>query len=187
MSELCAEHNVLLICDEIQTGLGRTGRLLASEHDGVLPDCLLLGKALGGGVMPVSLFLALKEVMDVLTPDDHGSTFGGFAIACAVGLEALNVLVDENLSENAAELGEYMLRRLKGLNHPSIVDVRGKGLLIGVELKGIDAHVMCERLLERGILGKETHRNTMRFAPPLIITKEEIDWAIDQFVDSLNE
>lgn len=187
VSELCAEHNVLLICDEIQTGLGRTGRLLASEHDGVLPDCLLLGKALGGGVMPVSLFLARKEVMDVFTPGDHGSTFGGFAIACAVGLEALNVLVDENLSENAAELGEYMLRRLKGLNHPSIVDVRGKGLLIGVELKDIDAHVICERLLERGILGKETHRNTMRFAPPLIITKEEIDWAIDQFVDSLNE
>ncbi len=186
-SELCAEYNVLLICDEIQTGLGRTGRLLACEHDGVLPDCLLLGKALGGGLMPVSLFLARKGVMDVFTPGDHGSTFGGFPIACAVGIEALAVLVEEELSEKSAEMGEYMLTRLQGLNHPAIVDVRGKGLLIGVELEGVDAHEMCERMLKRGILGKETHRNTMRFAPPLIITKEEIDFAIDQFIDALNE
>lgn len=187
VSDLCKKENVLLICDEIQTGLGRTGKLLASEHENVVPDCLLLGKALGGGVMPVSLFLSKKEVMDVFTPGDHGSTFGGYPVACAVGLAALNTLIDEHMIENSAELGTHMLNRLKALNSPFIKDVRGKGLFIGVELVGIDAHEMCERLLARGILGKETHRNTMRFAPPLIITEEEIDWAIDEFVEALNE
>ena len=125
--------------------------------------------------------------MDVFTPGDHGSTFGGFPIACAVGLEALNVLMEEDLITNSYLQGEYMLMRLQGLNHPAIVDVRGKGLLIGVELEGVDAHEMCERMLKKGILSKETHRNTMRFAPPLIITREEVDWAIDQFVEALNE
>ena len=186
---ICQEHNVLLICDEIQTGLGRTGKILASQYDSVVPDALLLGKALGGGLIPVSLFLSKKEVMDVFTPGDHGSTFGGYPIAAAVGLEALNVLIDDRLSDRAKVLGDYMQGRLKELNNPAIVDVRGKGLLIGVQLDPniVDAHEMCERLLKLGILGKETHHNTMRFAPPLVITQEQIDWAIAQFVKALNQ
>lgn len=187
ISDLCKQENVLLICDEIQTGLGRTGKFLASEHENVVPDCLLLGKALGGGVMPVSLFLAKDEVMDVFTPGDHGSTFGGYPIACAVGLAALNSLIDEKMIENSEVLGKYMLNRLQGLNNPKIKEVRGKGLFVGIELVGIDAHEMSERLLDHRILTKETHRNTIRFAPPLIITQDEIDWAIDEFVEALNE
>lgn len=186
---ICEKYNVLLICDEIQTGLGRTGKFLASQYDEVIPDALLLGKALGGGLVPVSLFLSKKEVMDVFTPGDHGSTFGGYPIASAVGLEALNVLVEDRLSDRAKVLGEYMKERLSTINNPAIVDIRGKGLLIGVQLDPeiVDAHEMCERLLKLGILGKETHHNTMRFAPPLVITQDQIDWALTQFRIALNQ
>lgn len=186
-ARICREHGVLLICDEIQTGLGRTGKLLAAEHEGVKPDGLILGKALGGGLMPVSLFLARRGVMDVFTPGDHGSTFGGSAIGAAVGLEALDVLVEEKLVERSALLGEHLLGRLRKLKNPMIREVRGVGLFAGVELdpSRIDAHDLCVRLADRGVLSKETRRNTIRFAPPLVITREQIDWAIDKFVEAL--
>ena len=179
---ICRRHNVLLICDEIQTGLGRTGKLLACEHEGIKPDGLTLGKALGGGLLPVSLFLARREVMDVFTPGDHGSTFGGSPLAARVGLEALNTLVDEGLVERSAELGEFMLQRLRGLDSALIAEVRGKGLFAGVEIKSdlASARSVCENLLSLGVLTMYTSRNTVRFAPPLVITRDEIDWAIDQ-------
>ena len=187
-ARICRENNVLLICDEIQTGLGRTGKLLASEHESVTPDGLILGKALGGGLMPVSLFLARRDVMEVFHPGDHGSTFGGSAIAAAVGLEALNILIDDGLVERSAELGDHLLRRLRSLNSPLIREVRGVGLFAGVEFHedAVSAHDVSEMLMHRGVLTKETRRNTIRFAPPLVITREELDWAIDQFVDALN-
>jgi ornithine--oxo-acid transaminase len=175
-AEICRRHNVLLLCDEVQTGLGRTGRMLASDHDGVRPDGLILGKALGGGVLPVSAFLARRDVMDVFRPGDHGSTFAGNALAAAVALEALEVLVDERLPERAQELGEYFLHQLRTLNSPLIREVRGKGMLIGMEFEpAVSARHVCERLLERGVLTKDTHHTVIRFAPPLIITRAQID------------
>ena len=187
-ARICRDNDVLLICDEIQTGLGRTGKLLASEHEGVTPDGLILGKALGGGLMPVSLFLARRDVMKVFHPGDHGSTFGGSAIAAAVGLEALDMLIDEGLIDRSAELGDHMLRRLKAFNSPVIREVRGLGLFAGVEFHegAVSAHDMAESLMHRGVLTKETRRNTIRFAPPLVITRDQIDWALDQFADALN-
>ena len=181
-ARICKAHNVLLICDEIQTGLGRTGKLLASEHEGVKPDGLILGKALGGGLMPVSLFLAAREVMDVFTPGDHGSTFGGNPLACAVGLEALDVLVEEGLVERSAHLGDYMLKRLQALGCPLIKGVRGKGLFVGVEFKPskISARTVCEALMREGVLSKETYETVVRFAPPLTITKKQIDWTANR-------
>lgn len=178
--ELCEKNNVLMICDEIQTGLGRTGKLLAFQHENIQPDATVLGKALGGGLLPVSLFLAKKEVMDVFTPGDHGSTFGGNALAAAVGRAALDVLIEEQLIENAAKLGEYFQSRLKNLPSKIIKDVRGRGLLIGLEiLPEYPAHDICLKLLKHGILTKETKRSVIRLAPPLVITKEEIDTAVE--------
>ncbi len=179
-AEICHRHNVLLICDEIQTGLGRTGRVLCADHESVRPDALTLGKALGGGLMPVSLFLARRQVMDVFGPGDHGSTFGGNPVACAVGHAALDTMVEEKLAERAAELGPHLLDGLRAIASPAIREVRGKGLFAGVELDPdrATARAVCEALLAEGILTKETHRNTVRFAPPLVITKSELDRAL---------
>ena len=179
-ADICRQHNVLFIADEIQTGLGRTGRLLACEHEGVRPDGLILGKALGGGLLPVSMFLAKHEVMDVFTPGDHGSTFGGNALAAAVGSQALDVLVEEKLAERSAELGAYMLERLRSIKNPLIKNLRGLGLFIGLEIdpRRARAREVCEHLLVQGILSKETHETVVRFAPPLVITREQIDWAL---------
>lgn len=178
-ADICKKHNVLMICDEIQTGLGRTGKLLACQHEDVQPDAVVLGKALGGGLLPVSLFLTRKEVMDVFTPGDHGSTFGGNPLAAAVGLAALNVLIDDHLIERADQLGHYFREQLRTIQSPLIKDVRGKGLLIGLEIhEAYPAHDICLKLLPLGLLTKETHRTVIRFAPPLIITEEQIDYAI---------
>jgi len=188
-AEICRRHNVLLIADEIQTGLGRTGKLLACEHEGVKPDGLILGKALGGGLLPVSAFLAKREVMTVFTPGDHGSTFGGNALAAAVGLEALDVLVEEKLAERSAELGPYLLEKLKGLKSPLIKGLRGKGLFVGIEIdpKFARAREVCERLMGQGILSKETHDTVVRLAPPLVITREQVDWAVERIALVLTE
>lgn len=187
-AEICRKHNVLLIADEVQTGLGRTGKLLACEHDRVQPDALILGKALGGGLLPASAFLARSEVMDVFTPGDHGSTFGGNPLACSIGLEALEVLVDEGLVERSRELGEYFLSRLKRIESPAIRDVRGKGLFIGIELdpSRVSPRAFCAALAKRGILTKDTH-GVIRFAPPLVISRAEIDWALSQIRAALRE
>lgn len=188
-AEICKKHNVLLICDEIQTGLGRTGKFLACEHDDVIPDCLLLGKALGGGLLPVSLFLSRQDVMDVFTPGDHGSTFGGNPLAAVVGLEALNVLVEEDLVNKSAELGAYLMQGLRDLKSPLITDIRGKGLLVGVEIdpKYYSARELCLRLLKLGVLSKETHSTVIRLAPPLVITHEQIDVVVSALAQVLTE
>lgn len=180
--QLCREHNVLLIADEIQTGLGRTGKLLACEHDDVQPDGLILGKALGGGILPVSMFLARRDVMEVFKPGDHGSTFGGNPLAASVGLEALNILIEDGLAENSAEMGEYLLAELATIDSPLIKDLRGRGLFVGIEIEPslAAARDVCEALMDRGLLSKETHDTVVRLAPPLVITKTEIDWAITQ-------
>ncbi len=179
--DICARHNVLLICDEVQTGLGRTGRLLACGHENVKPDGLILGKALGGGLLPVSAFLAREDVMKVFSPGDHGSTFGGNPLAAAIGAAALRVLREEGLIERANILGRRLLEGLRAIAHPAVKEVRGKGLLIGLELKPefISARAFCERLMERGILSKDTHATVVRFAPPLIIRDGEIDAALE--------
>ena len=187
--EICRDHNVLLIADEIQTGLGRTGRLLACDHEGVKPDGLILGKALGGGIMPVSMFLARKAVMDIFVPGTHGSTFGGNPLAAAVGTEALNILVEEKLPERSWELGQYLLEQLRRLDSPLIGEIRGSGLFIGIEIDPAlgSAREVCERLMGRGLLSKETHETVVRLAPPLVVTKEELDWAVKQIRDVLQE
>jgi len=176
-ARICKENNVLLLCDEIQTGLGRTGKLLASDYDQVKPDGLILGKALGGGILPVSMFLARKEIMDVFTPGDHGSTFGGNPLASAVGLEALNIIEKEKLTERAFELGNYFMESLKAIQSDLVVEIRGRGLLIGMEIDPAKktARSICEKLMDKGVLSKETHETIVRFAPPLVITKEQID------------
>ena len=176
-AEICRKNNVLLICDEIQTGMGRTGKLLACDHDNVKPDGVVLGKALGGGLLPVSLFLSRQEVMDVFTPGDHGSTFGGNQLAAVVGLAAIDVLFEENLITKAAELGDYFLQRLKEIKSKLILDVRGKGLLIGLEINPdyCSAREVCLKLLKEGILSKDTHGTVVRLAPPLVITSTQID------------
>ncbi|MEN8259403.1 MAG: ornithine--oxo-acid transaminase [Pseudomonadota bacterium] len=188
-ARICRAHNILLICDEVQTGLGRTGRFLASEHFHVKPDALILGKALGGGLLPVSLFLAREDVMSVFRPGDHGSTFGGNPLAAAVGLEALDLLVELNLSHRAAELGDYMMKELAQLDSPLVHEIRGKGLLIGVEVERgrVSARTVCEKLLEYGILSKETHETVVRLAPPLIVTKKQLSWAVTQLVKAFDE
>lgn len=178
-AELCRKHHVLMICDEVQTGLGRTGKLLAYQHEDMQPDAVVLGKALGGGLIPVSLFLTRKEVMDVFTPGDHGSTFGGNPLAAEVGKAALEVLVQEKLADNAAKVGAYFQQKLRDLHSPAIKEIRGRGLLIGVEIaENYDAHQICHQLLAHGILTKETHHTVIRFAPPLIITEAHIDTVI---------
>lgn len=188
VQRICRANNVLLICDEIQTGLGRTGKLLACEHENVTPDCVTLGKALGGGLLPVSLFLARREVMDVFTPGIHGSTFGGNPIAAAVGLAALDLLVEDGFVERSAELGAYLHQRLNGLKMPAIVEVRGRGLFAGIEINPdvAAATTVVEALLEAGVLTKETHGNTVRMAPPFVIEKDQIDWAVDRLEEVLN-
>ena len=181
-ADICRRHNVLLIADEIQTGLGRTGALLACEHEGVKPDGLILGKALGGGLLPVSAFLARRDVMAVFTPGDHGSTFGGNPLAAAVGLEALNVLVEEKLAARSAELGSYLLEKLAALKSPFIKSLRGKGLFVGIEIDPSRARAreVCEHLMAQGILSKETHETVVRLAPPLVVTREQLDWAVER-------
>jgi len=182
VKKICEKHNVVLILDEIQTGLGRTGKLLAEEHDGIEADLTLIGKALSGGFYPISAVLSNTEVMDVLQPGEHGSTFGGNPLACAVARTALKVLIEENMIENAEKMGIYFLNGLKRIESPIIKEVRGKGLMIGVELyphKG-GARKYCEKLKEKGLLCKETHENIIRFAPPLVITKNEINWALER-------
>jgi ornithine--oxo-acid transaminase len=187
--QLCRKHNVLFIADEIQTGLGRTGKLLAVEHEDVHPDGLILGKALGGGILPVSLFLARTDVMNVFTPGDHGSTFGGNPLAAAVGLEALNIIVEEKLPARSAELGEYLLAELQKIRSPLIREVRGRGLFVGVETEPFagGARAICKALMERGLLSKETHETVVRLAPPLVISREQIDWAITQIREVFEE
>lgn len=186
-ARICKKHNVLLICDEIQTGMARTGALFACSHDGVKPDGVVLGKALGGGLLAVSAFLARREVMDVFQPGDHGSTFGGNPLASAVALEAVNVMLEDRYAERAAELGDYFLGRLRQINSPLIREARGKGLLIGLEVDPakVSARTLCEALMRRGILSKETHHTVLRFAPPLVITRQQIDGAVEQIREVL--
>jgi ornithine--oxo-acid transaminase len=184
-AEICKKHNVLLICDEVQTGLGRTGEFLACQHDDVEPDGLILGKALGGGLLPISMFLARDDVMSVFNPGDHGSTFGGNPLAAAVAFEAISVLGEEKLPQRSKELGAYFMKKLRSLDTPFIKDIRGRGLFIGVEIDPAKAtaRAVCEELLRNSILSKETHDTVVRFAPPLIITKEELDWAFERIKD----
>ena len=188
-ARICRQHNVLLICDEVQTGLGRTGRILACQHEDVRPDGVILGKALGGGMLPVSAFVGRRDLLGVFSPGDHGSTFGGNPLAAAVGLEALDVLVDERLAERAAELGDYLLAQLRAIRCPLVSDVRGRGLLIGVEIDPTraTARTVCERLLAHGILSKETHQTVVRFAPPLVITRDDLDFALTSVRAALAE
>jgi ornithine--oxo-acid transaminase len=177
--EICNENNVLFIADEVQTGLARTGKMFACEWEQVEPDIYVMGKALGGGVMPVSAIAANADIMDVFTPGSHGSTFGGNPLACAVSLAALEVIEEENLVKNSLELGEYFADELRKINHPDLVDVRARGLFIGVEFNH-PVRDYCEELKREGVLCKETQENTIRFAPPLVITKENIDWAVER-------
>lgn len=179
---ICEKNNVILMLDEIQTGLGRTGKFLAEEHEGVEADVTVIGKALSGGLYPISAVLSNNEVLGTFTPGDHGSTFGGNPIACAVARMALKVLIEENMIENADKLGDYFATELRNIKSPYVKEVRGKGLMIGVELipEAGGARRFCERLMKNGLLCKETHEDVIRFAPPLVITKEEIDWALEK-------
>jgi ornithine--oxo-acid transaminase len=179
--DLCRRHNVLLVADEIQTGFGRTGKMFCADHDGVTPDLYIVGKALGGGVLPVSGVLGKRDTLGLFRPGDHGSTFGGNPLACAVGLAALDVIVSEHLAERALETGAYFMSRLRAMNSPHVKEIRGKGLLIGVEIKEErgKARPYCEKLMDLGILAKETHDQVIRFAPPLVISREETDWALE--------
>lgn len=189
VARICRANGVLLICDEIQSGLGRTGRFLACQHDGVTPDAVTLGKALGGGLLPVSLFLARRDVMQVFRPGDHGSTFGGNPIAAAVGLAALDTLIEERLSERSTRVGAHLLAQLATIRNPIIREVRGRGLFVGIELDrdAANAAEVATRLLQAGVLTKDTHRNTIRCAPPLIIEESQIDWAVDRLAEVLDE
>ncbi|MBS0286540.1 MAG: ornithine--oxo-acid transaminase [Proteobacteria bacterium] len=186
--KICRENKVLLIVDEIQTGLARTGKMFAFEHENVKPDGVILGKALGGGILPISMFLARKEVMEVFNPGSHGSTFGGNPLACHIGLEVLSIIEEEKLVQKSAKLGDRLLEGLKSINHPIIKEVRGKGLFVGVEIDTnvVSARKVCEKLMELGVLSKETHETTIRFAPPLIIHEEALDFAITEFEVALN-
>jgi len=186
-AKLVWANNILLMLDEIQTGLGRTGKMFCYEYDGIKPDVLIVGKALGGGVYPVSGMLASKEVMDVFKPGDHGSTFGGNPLACAIGSAALRVILDEALPERALEAGGYFMDKLAAIGSPHVKEIRGKGLLIGVEVKESagTARPFCERLMSLGVLAKETHHQVIRFAPPLVISHEEIDWAVERIATVL--
>jgi ornithine--oxo-acid transaminase len=177
---ICSKHNVPLILDEIQTGLGRTGKLFAEEHEGIEADVTLIGKALSGGLYPISAILSNKDVLGVFMPGDHGSTFGGNPLACAIARASIKVLVEEKMIENSEVLGNYFLESLKKIKSPFVKEVRGKGLFIGVELhqEAGGARGFCEKLMKEGLLCKETHENVIRFAPPLIIKKEELDWAL---------
>ena len=183
---LCKQNNVLLMADEIQSGLGRTGKLFAYMHEGVTPDVLIVGKALAGGFYPVSAVLASREILGVFQHGDHGSTFGGNPLGCAVARTALRVLIEEKMVDHSAELGAYFLSRLQTIQSPAIKEVRGKGMWIGIELFGM-ARPYCEALKEEGVLCKETHDRVIRIAPPLIITREEIDWAVERIAKVLEK
>ncbi|PKN83924.1 MAG: ornithine--oxo-acid transaminase, partial [Chloroflexi bacterium HGW-Chloroflexi-7] len=187
VKKICEKHNVLFMADEIQTGLGRTGMLFASQYDGVRPDVTIIGKALGGGFYPVSAVLADKAILGLFTPGEHGSTFGGNPLAAAVARTALQVIRDEKLVENAFAMGEYFMGELRKINSQHIKEVRGKGLLIGVELhpEAKGARRFCEALMKKGILAKETHDNVIRFAPPLVIDRKTIDWALPRIKEVL--
>jgi ornithine--oxo-acid transaminase len=184
---LCDAHRVLLIVDEVQSGLGRTGAWFAFQHENIKPDGVVLGKALGGGVLPVSAFVGARELMDVFTPGSHGSTFGGNPLAAAVGLEALRVLADEGLVERSRVMGDYMLERLRAIGSPVLKEVRGRGLWAGAEINPqfATARQACEALLEKGVLSKETHHTVVRLAPPLIIARDDLDLAVDRFAEVL--
>src|SRR5215217_340242 len=179
---VCDEHGILLILDEVQSGLGRTGRWFAHQHEGIRPDGLILGKALGGGVYPVSALVGTRELMQVFDPGSHGSTFGGNALAARIGLEALNVIEDEDLVRRSAELGGYLIEGLRSLRSNFVTDVRGKGLWVGVEIDpdAVSARSLCEALAREGVLSKDTHGKVLRFAPPLVIARDEIDWALER-------
>jgi len=186
---LCDRHGVLLIVDEVQSGLGRTGAWFAFEHENVRPDGIIVGKALGGGVLPVSAFVARRAVMDVFTPGSHGSTFGGNPLAAAVGLEALHVIRDEGLVERSRVLGAHMLERLRAIKSPALKAVRGLGLWVGAEIDPeiASARTACEQLLAKGVLSKETHDTVVRLAPPLVIARDDLDWALDRFEEVVRE
>ncbi len=181
-AEICRRNRVLLIADEIQTGFGRTGRMFCYQHEGIDPDLVVVGKALGGGVLPVSAVIGRRDTLGLFRPGDHGSTFGGNPLACAAGMAALDVLVEEKLVERSADMGDYFMKRLRDVRTGKVKEVRGRGLLIGVEIKAEHgkARPYCEKLMELGILAKETHDQVIRFAPPLVITREEVDWALER-------
>ena len=187
--KICTANKMLLILDEIQSGLGRTGKMFAFEHSSIQPDGLILGKALGGGLLPISCFISTSEVMQWFVPGSHGSTFGGYPLAAAIGRRSLELIEEEGLVENSNKQGTYFLEELKKIKSPVLKEIRGKGLWIGVEIntKIIDGRSICKLLLKKGILSKETHESTIRFAPPLIIEKKEIDWAVQTFKDTLKE
>jgi len=187
--KICSRHNVMLILDEIQTGLGRTGRLLAEEHEGIEADLTLVGKALSGGFYPVSAVLSNSEVLGVLKPGEHGSTFGGNPLACAIARSALRVLVEEGMIENATEMGAHFLAGLKGIRSNLIKEVRGRGLMLAVEFReeAGGARRYCKALKDLGVLCKETHVNTVRFSPPLIITRDQVDWALERIESVLTD
>jgi ornithine--oxo-acid transaminase len=186
--EVCARNSVVMILDEIQTGLGRTGKMLAEEHDGIQADVTLIGKALSGGYYPISAVLSSKDVLGVFAPGDHGSTFGGNPLACAVARTALRVLIEEKMIENALEMGKYLIKRLQEIGSPHVKEIRGKGLMIGMELNATagGARHICEELLKKRILCKECHENVVRITPPLVISEKEIDWGMDCMRDVLN-
>ena len=186
-AEICRKNRVLLIADEIQTGFGRTGKLFCCEHDGVVPDLIVVGKALGGGVLPVSAVIGGRDTLGLFRPGDHGSTFGGNALSCAVAMAALDVLVEERLVDRSAEMGAYFMKRLRAIRTGKVKEIRGRGLLIGVEIKEEHgtARPYCEKLMELGILAKETHHQVIRFAPPLVLTREDADWALERIAKVL--
>jgi len=186
-AEICRKNRVLLIADEIQTGFGRTGRMFCYEHDGVVPDLIVVGKALGGGVLPVSAVIGGRDTLGLFRPGDHGSTFGGNTLSCAVAMAALDVLVEERLVDRSAEMGAYFMQRLRAIRTGKVKEIRGRGLLIGVEIKEEHgtARPYCEKLMELGILAKETHHQVIRFAPPLVLTREEADWALERIAKVL--
>lgn len=184
---VCCEHNVLLCVDEIQTGLGRTGRLFCYQHDDIVPDIVILGKALSGGLYPVSAIACDDRIMRVFEPGTHGSTYGGNPLASAVGSAALDVIIDENLPERAFELGNYFLSALRSLESPILQEVRGKGLLLAIEFKTAIAKEFCKKLKRKGVLAKDTHGVSVRFAPPLVITREQIDEAVERIKEALQE
>ncbi|MDO8501185.1 MAG: ornithine--oxo-acid transaminase [Gemmatimonadaceae bacterium] len=179
VSDLCKRHDILFLADEIQTGLGRTGKPFACDHESVKPDAYILGKALSGGFYPVSAFVTRREVMDVFDPGSHGSTYGGNPLGCAVARTALDVIREEKLAERSAELGEWFIRELQTIEHPNIREIRGRGLLVGVELT-VSARPFCEALMERGLLCKETHDFVVRITPPLVVTREDLEWAVQR-------
>jgi ornithine--oxo-acid transaminase len=189
VAQICQERGILMMADEIQTGLGRTGRMFACDHEAVKPDLMILGKALSGGVYPVSVVLSSKEILGVFNPGDHGSTYGGNPLGCAVAQTALDVLIDEGMIENSAVLGEYFQDQLWEIPSPHVKEVRGKGLLVGVEIKNESgpARKFCEVLQEQGVLAKTAHEQVIRFAPPLIITREDLDWALERIRNVLLE